>query len=395
MKIHLKQNVWDAAIERTERLFDEFKNVVVSFSGGKDSTVTLEIALIVARKKNRLPLSVYFLDQEAEWSATIDYVRKVMHRKEIKPLWIQVPIFLPNSISQTNPFLITWEEGKEWMRPKEEISIKENHVLKGDSEKEAKTGYWYTYFVKSLNHLYPDEPACFLAGMRAEESPQRLAGLTNALTYKDITWGKHVNKKKDHYTFYPLYDWNASDIWKSIHENKWDYCNIYNEYFRYGLPIKDMRVSNLNHESALKSLFYLHELEGHTWEALNKRLEGINQAKHLSKNDLLRVTTLPYMFKSWREYRDFLTDKLIVDQKHKDIFINQWEKHDSYYAELRNPKELNKKQINSILVNDIEFAKLASFLQTPSMIGFRDWKKGKIVRSERAKTQIKKEYLNE
>ena len=150
MKIHLKQNVWDAAIERTERLFDEFKNVVVSFSGGKDSTVTLEIALIVARKKNRLPLSVYFLDQEAEWSATIDYVRKVMHRKEIKPLWIQVPIFLPNSISQENPFLITWEEGKEWMRPKEEISIKEKHVLKGDSEKEAKTGYWYTYFVHTL-----------------------------------------------------------------------------------------------------------------------------------------------------------------------------------------------------------------------------------------------------
>ena len=42
MKIYLKQNVWDAALERIEHIFDEFDDVVVSFSGGKDSTVTFQ-----------------------------------------------------------------------------------------------------------------------------------------------------------------------------------------------------------------------------------------------------------------------------------------------------------------------------------------------------------------
>ncbi len=35
MKIFLEQNVWDAALERIEYLFDEFDEVVVSFSGAK------------------------------------------------------------------------------------------------------------------------------------------------------------------------------------------------------------------------------------------------------------------------------------------------------------------------------------------------------------------------
>jgi predicted phosphoadenosine phosphosulfate sulfurtransferase len=378
MKIFLKQTVWDAALDRIERLFNEFENVVVSFSGGKDSTVTLELALIVARKLNRLPLKVYFLDQEAEWASVIDYVKNVMYRKEIEPIWIQVPIFLPNSISQENPFLVTWEDGVEWMRDKDPIAIKDGHVLKGKAEKEAKTGYWYTYFVKSLDQIFPDEPACFLAGMRAEESPQRLAGLTTGQTYKDITWGRKLNERKHHYTFYPVYDWCVGDVWKAIHDNKWKYCKIYDEFFRYGLPIKEMRVSNLHHESAVKTLFYLHELEGDTWNALNKRLNGVNQAKHLGEEGVTQIKDLPFMFNGWRDYRDFLTEKLISDIRHRNIFVKEWAKMDVLYDQLANPDEMYKKQIKSVLVNDIEFAKLASYINSPPLIVYRDWKKGKL-----------------
>ena len=389
MKIFLDQTVWDAALARMERLFDEFENVVVSFSGGKDSTVTLEMALIVARKKNRLPLKVYFLDQEAEWQSVIDYVDQVMRRPEIDPLWIQVPIFLPNSISQEQPFLITWEEGRQWMRDKSPIAITSGHVLKEDAEKQAKTGYWYTYFVKSLKQFFPDEPACFIAGMRADESPSRLAGLTTLQTYKDITWGRVLDKKLGHYTFYPIFDFRTNDIWKSIHDNDWSYCQIYDEYFRYGLPIKDMRVSNLHHESALKSLVYLHELEGETWNKLNERLKGVNTAKHLSKEDLLSIKTLPYMFESWREYRDFLTEKLIVDQKHRDIFFGKWERMDKLYKDLRDPKEMYKAQIKSVLSNDIELVKLTQYENSPQMIVYRDWKKGKLHNRSRNPSTLK------
>lgn len=85
MKMFLKENVYDSALKRIRYLFDEFPNIVVAFSGGKDSTVCLQLALIVAREKKRLPLKVAFIDQEAEWDTVIDYIREVMYNPEIQP----------------------------------------------------------------------------------------------------------------------------------------------------------------------------------------------------------------------------------------------------------------------------------------------------------------------
>ena len=92
MIIYTKQNVYDAAIERLEYLFDEFDEVICSISVGKDSTVVLNLCLEVAKKKNKLPLKVLFLDQEAEWQSVIEHIREVMNMKEIEPMWFQVPI---------------------------------------------------------------------------------------------------------------------------------------------------------------------------------------------------------------------------------------------------------------------------------------------------------------
>lgn len=385
MKIFLKENVWEKALERINYIFDEFdNNVVISTSGGKDSTVTMQLALLIAEKRRCLPLKMVFLDQEAEYRMTIEYMRRAMADPRVEPLWLQVPIKLFNATSMSEPWLMCWEEGAEWMRPKEEISVKEN--IFG-------TDRFHDIFPKILEHYFPDQKACFLAGVRAEESPQRLAGLTTGQTYKDITYGKVLSKKLDHYTFYPLYDWCLSDIWKSIHANGWDYCQIYDELYRYGLAPHKMRVSNLHHETAVHSLFFLHEIEGDTWEALTSRLDGINQAKHMQKHEMFAVQTLPWMFKSWREYRDYLTDTLITIDDHKKIFHKQWARMDEMYAEMAYPEDLYKKQIQSILVNDWEFVKIAGFLNSPAMIVYRQWKQGKL--HERARTPESLRYIKE
>ena len=113
MKILLKDNVKEAAYQRVERLFDEFENVVVGFSGGKDSTCVLNIALDVAEKLNRLPLPVLFVDQEAEWEGTIKYVDEVMNDKRVKPYWFQMPMVITNNASSYNRYSYCWQEGKE------------------------------------------------------------------------------------------------------------------------------------------------------------------------------------------------------------------------------------------------------------------------------------------
>ncbi|HBC03771.1 MAG TPA: phosphoadenosine phosphosulfate reductase, partial [Aequorivita sp.] len=113
MKIFLEKNVWEDSLDRLRFLFDEFENIVVAFSGGKDSTVILNLALIVAKEKNRLPLKVMFIDQEAEWNAVVEYVRRTFSRKEIEPYWLQVPIRLFNATSMDEAFLNCWNQGEE------------------------------------------------------------------------------------------------------------------------------------------------------------------------------------------------------------------------------------------------------------------------------------------
>lgn len=384
MKIYLKENVWDVALQRINRIFDDFDNVVISTSGGKDSTVTMELALIVAEQRGKLPLKMMFLDQEAEYRMTIEYMRKAMADPRVEPIWIQAPIKLFNATSMDEPWLMCWAEGDEWMRPKENISIKKNYFG---------TDRFHDIFTKIIDYYFPNETACYLAGVRAEESPTRLAGLTTGQTYKEITWGKQLNTKKGHYTFYPLYDWCLSDVWKAIHSNNWEYCKIYDELYRYGIAPHKMRVSNLHHETAVHSLFFLHEIEGDTWDALSKRLGGINQAKHMQKHEMFAVQNLPWMFKSWSEYRDYLTEHLITIDKHKERFKKEWKKMDILYDQMLFPEDLSKKQIGSLLVNDWEFVKLAGFLNSPAMITYRDWKKGNL--SNRTRTEANLKYVKE
>lgn len=266
MEIYTQQNVFDAGLDRIRYLFDEFEEVIVGFSGGKDSTTVLNLAIRVAKEKGKLPVKVMFLDQEAEWQTVIDYIRNVMTRPEVSPMWFQMPIKIFNATSSTKSWLMCWEEGGDWMREKEEISIKVNKYG---------TDRFHDLFGAIFEKEFPGKKVCYLAGVRCEESPARYVSLSTGAIYKHITYGRRYSKKQDHYVFYPLYDWSYTDIWKAIHDNKWEYCKIYDFQYMYGIRAKEMRVSNLHHETAIHSLFYLQEIEPQTWDNLVKRLEGV------------------------------------------------------------------------------------------------------------------------
>jgi len=376
VKIYLKQNVFDAAVARVCRVFAEFPTVVVCFSGGKDSTVILNLALMVARELGRLPLKVFWLDQEAEWRHVVEYQRSVMNRPDVEPLWFQGPFRLFNATTTgEDPWLHCWREGDTWMRPKEQNSIHEN---------KCGTDRFYELFEAFFRTYFADRTIAKLGGVRCEESPARMQGLTGFATYKDITWGRVDDKKRGHFVFYPIYDWSYSDVWKAIHEHGWPYCKLYDFMYQYGIPVREMRVSNVHHETAVHNLRFLQEIEPDTWNRVTERLGSTNAVARA--RELYRVPEeLPYMFATWREYRDHLLENLIDVAEVRDTFRKQFKLWDRRFRTDDPAIELAlmKAEVKAMLVNDFEGTTIGNFAATnPSWA--RGWRSrdGKPIRSK-------------
>jgi len=365
MKIYTGQNVFDAALERIRFIYDEFPNVVCCFSGGKDSTVIFHLMLKVAGERGRLPLPVFFLDQESEFSSTIELMREVMTRPDVRPIWAQVPFRLYNATSANEPWMKVWDQDQpqKWIRPKETIAIKENV-------------YGADRFGDLLHAIplamYKGQRVADVAGMRANESPTRHRLLVSRPKYKWLTWAT-ARKPGVHYTFYPLYDWCDSDIWVAIHKNGWKYNKIYDLQYAHGLKQSEMRVSSLIHETAIKSLFTLQEFERETYDKMTQRLAGVHSAAKMSDDYFPKK--LPFMFKSWREYRDFLVEKMLPDDL-KPSFRAHFKSVDDMYGDAFGD-QIDKACIQSVLANDYEFIKVKNALARPAIFDYRRKKQGK------------------
>ncbi|HKE70554.1 MAG TPA: phosphoadenosine phosphosulfate reductase family protein, partial [Nocardioidaceae bacterium] len=277
-RLYLQENVYDALLRRLRWLMTEFEGrVMLSSSGGKDSCVLFNMTLQVARELGCTPLRLMWIDQEAEWQSTVDIMRKWMATPDIKPMWHQLPHKIFNaSTTVGDPWLHAWDPDAEdvWMHPRDPMAITEN--VYG-------TNRFHKLFGRILAHEFPGQTACTIAGVRCEESPNRRMALTAHETYKGETWGGGNGHDEGQFAFYPLYDWSYLDIWKAIHDHGWDYNAIYDAEYRYGIPVTEMRVSNLHHEAAVRWLFYVQEFEPDTYARLARRLPGIDMAGKLGK----------------------------------------------------------------------------------------------------------------
>jgi predicted phosphoadenosine phosphosulfate sulfurtransferase len=372
MKVYKKTTVLEEALTRINMLFDEFPNVVVGFSGGKDSTVCLNLALQVAEERGRLPLPVVWIDQEAEWQGTVDYVQTVMEDPRVKPYWFQMPMVITNNASSFERYSYCWAEGKdkEWIHDKHELSIKENRYG---------TDRFHELFEAIFKVEFEGVKTCYISGVRAEESPRRKLAMTQDLTYKDITWGKRLFEKYEHYTFYPIYDWSYTDVWKCIHEHKWNYNKVYDEMYRHRVPINEMRISNLHHETAIQSMLYVQEIEPLTWEKISSRINGANTIKHLQRESFQCPKELPFMFATWEEYALHLVENIIQDQKNKDLIYRQINNLTNVYTDHAIREDFFKVVIKTVLSSDWDLTKLKNWTEgNKDAYIYREFKKGNV-----------------
>lgn len=335
MTMYSSKNVFEEALDRIRFVYDNCDDVIVSMSGGKDSTVLFHLTLIVAKERGKLPLKVFWLDQEAEWQNTVEYMSKIMRMPEVAPYWFQIPFDFTNSLSHQNNFLRVWDEEKEdeWIHPKSDISIKENP---------SKYRRFHDLVTRLPGYCTEGEHCAVLVGMRISESlNRRVAILNKPSQYKGITWCRKPTGRTR--VFWPIYDFQHEDIWAAIAKNRWDYNRIYDMLYKNGVAKKDMRVSALIHETSWHAIEFLQEFEPHVYNRFTDRVHGVGTFSHM-ENEIM-VRTLPFAFKDWREYRDYLLVNLVKPEYH-ELFMRRWAN--------QNEEEWYRVHVSEILVNDID-----------------------------------------
>lgn len=344
------RNVLDAARDRIAFVFDHFENIIVSVSGGKDSTVLSHLALLEAKKRDRR-IGLFLLDEEVLYQSSVEQVEYLMSLfpENTKRIWLQIPFFLTNAVSFAESQLRCWEPGehKIWMRPKKADGVKAKPWSEQDEK--FRSGYkWLDFYgvIENFERCYTN--TAFLVGLRAAgESPNRWRAMVKnpvEIGGKKVYWG---TKKGENFALSPIYDWNFHDVWRYIHDAGLKYSKIYDYQFKKGYAINEMRVSSLIHERSFKSLCDLPEFEPKTYDKLCKRIKGISFAQETGRNaKVFKARKLPKNFKSWITYRDFLLDTY-PDQSKKDIFLKRFSKH-------LNNEFVARQQCRQLILGDYE-----------------------------------------
>lgn len=343
------KTVLDAARERIAEVFDCYDSIIVSVSGGKDSTVTAHLAIMEAQRRGR-KVGLFFLDEEVVYQSTIDQINYLMDFSppHINRLWLQVPFNLTNATSFREPYLKAWEEGKHklWMRPKGKTNIIAPPWGGQPTIRNKHIGLDFYAVLDNFESCYTE--TAFLVGVRATESPNRWRIMVKNPVKRrgrTIYWG--TQRPKGNASLYPLYDWNVHDVWRYIHDAKLRYSKIYDYQFWQGLGVSELRCSSLIHEKSFKSLCELPAFEPKTYERLLRRIKGISFAQETAKQSkMFQVRTLPKNYQSWRQYRDVLL-RTYPDHARVDIFRQRFARH-------RDNEYVARQQCRQLILNDYE-----------------------------------------
>lgn len=339
-------DVYQAARARMRLVFEHFDRVCVAFSGGKDSTVTLHLALEVARETGRLPVHAMFVDLEGQYQATIAHVTQMFDCEDIRPWWICLPINLRNASSVHEPFWCAWQPDREaeWIRP-----MPSHPAVIRDPDYFPFYRYRMEFeeFFPAFNEwLSRDVPTAFLVGIRADESLNRYLAVKRRAKVKQRAWRVPGCKTpvpwsaKDHpssraVTFFPIYDWRFEDLWRYMADHGHPYNRLYDHMYRAGVPFSQMRICQPYGDDQRKGLDLFHKLEPQTWSRVVQRVAGANYGARYSRQRFLGYRGglgLPPSFATWRDYSGFLLRSfppVLREVYHRRIvrFIQWWEAH--------------------------------------------------------------------
>ena len=303
------KNVYDAAMERIDYVFKNFERIYVSFSGGKDSGVMLNLVIDYMRKHDiKKKIGVQIMDNEANYEMSLDFMYKILDENLdlLDVYWCCLPITLPCTVSA---YAIEWQcwgerDKDRWIRPipkKPYVVTFENHNFDFFEEDMSYDEFW-----DGFAEWYSQGESCAnLIGIRASESLNRFRAILN--DRKEMHGGHFWTKKNTKHTYnvYPIYDWRTEDVWTANAVFEWEYNKLYDIFYKAGVPVGKMRVASPFMSESKSSLNLYRVIDGHTWARLCARVQGANFIAHYGSQLGYRNMKLPPGH-TWKSFVKFL-----------------------------------------------------------------------------------------
>ena len=323
------KDVYQAAVERYEFIFANFERIYLSFSGGKDSGVMLNMLIQFMRERGiTRKVGVMILDNEANYEQSLTFMRSILDKNLdlLDVYWCCLPITLPCTVSS---YAVEWqcwgERDKErWIRPMPPMPYVVNmqncpfdYFREDMSYQEFwdKFGDWYAQGKRT---------AC-LIGIRAVESLNRFRAIMNER--KEILGGQMWTKRNTEFVYncYPLYDWRTEDIWTANARFEWEYNGLYDVFYKAGVPVHKMRVASPFMSESKSSLGLYRVIDPHTWAKLCARVQGANFVATYGKQLSYHSFKLPAGH-TWKSFVKFLLATLPkeVSENFKKRFIQSF-----------------------------------------------------------------------
>ncbi|MDR2691344.1 MAG: DUF3440 domain-containing protein [Dysgonamonadaceae bacterium] len=311
----MKKNVYELAMSRIETVFNEFDNIYVSFSGGKDSSVLLNLCIQHIRQNNlKIKIGIYHMDYEVQYNETLRFIDHVFQTNPdiIEVYRICVPFKVSTCTSMYQTFWRPWDDDcrEFWVREIPPGSYTKEHFPffneeMWDYEFQMLFAQWY-------HNLKKAKRTCCLVGIRTQESYHRwkaIHGNRRCYMYRNLQWTREL--VDNIYNAYVIYDWLTTDIWTANGRFEWSYNHLYDLYYQAGVSLDKQRIASPFISAAQDSLSLYRAIDPDMWGKMICRVNGVNFTAFYGNTSAVAryKTTLPRGH-TWESYMHFLLSTL-------------------------------------------------------------------------------------